>query len=121
MNKIANLKPGDDGVYIEALINHVVSGKTNGAHRSTYLSMTLQDDTGSIDAKLWNATDEQVQTLVKGTVVQIKGDVIKYNEDRQMKIVKIHTGAQDDKERIRFLKQAPLDGQLRNLLTKLII
>ena len=111
MNKIANLKPGDDGVYIEALINHVVSGKTNGAHRSTYLSMTLQDDTGSIDAKLWNATDEQVQTLVKGTVVQIKGDVIKYNEDRQMKIVKIHTGTQDDKERIRFLKQAPLDGQ----------
>ena len=111
MNKIANLKPGDDGVYIEALINHVVSGKTNGAHRSTYLSMTLQDDTGSIDAKLWNATDEQVQNLVKGTVVQIKGDVIKYNEDRQMKIVKIHTGTQDDKERIRFLKQAPLDGQ----------
>ena len=55
MNKIANLKPGDDGVYIEALINHVVSGKTNGAHRSTYLSMTLQDDTGSIDAKLWNS------------------------------------------------------------------
>ena len=38
MNKIASLKPGDDGVLIEALINHVVSGKTNGAHRSTYLS-----------------------------------------------------------------------------------
>lgn len=48
MNKIANLKPGDDSVLIEALINHVVSGKTNGAHRSTYLSMTLQDETGSI-------------------------------------------------------------------------
>ena len=41
MNKIASLKPGDDGVLIEALINHVVSGKTNGAHRSTYLSMML--------------------------------------------------------------------------------
>ena len=27
MNKIASLKPGDDGVLIEALINHVVSGK----------------------------------------------------------------------------------------------
>ncbi len=88
MNKIANLKPGDDSVLIEALINHVVSGKTNGAHRSTYLSMTLQDETGSIDAKLWNASDEQVQTLVKGTVVQIKGDVIKYNEDRHHKMTK---------------------------------
>ena len=111
MNKIASLKPGDDGVLIEALINHVVSGKTNGAHRSTYLSMTLQDDTGSIDAKLWNASEEQVQTLVKGSVVQIKGDVIKYNEDRQMKIVKIYLASQDDKERIKFLKQAPLDSQ----------
>ena len=105
MNKIASLKPGDDGVLIEALINHVVSGKTNGAHRSTYLSMTLQDDTGSIDAKLWNASEEQVQTLVKGSVVQIKGDVIKYNEDRQMKIVKIYLASQDDKERNLKLHQ----------------
>ena len=38
MNKIANLKPGDDGVYIEALINHVVSGKTNGAHRNILIN-----------------------------------------------------------------------------------
>ena len=76
MNKIASLKPGDDGVLIEALINHVVSGKTNGAHRSTYLSMTLQDDTGSIDAKLWNASEEQVQTLVKGSVnVEVKNKI----------------------------------------------
>ena len=56
-------------------------------------------------------SEEQVQTLVKGSVVQIKGDVIKYNEDRQMKIVKIHLASQDDKERIKFLKQAPLDSQ----------
>lgn len=85
--------------------------------------MTLQDDTGSIDAKLWNASEEQVQTLAKGSVVQIKGDVIKYNEDRQMKIVKIHLASQDDKERIKFLKQAPLDSQfmineIKSLLIK---
>ena len=59
MNKIASLKPGDDGVLIEALINHVVSGKTNGAHRSTYLSMTLQDDTGSIDAKRFSCSNKR--------------------------------------------------------------
>jgi 3'-5' exoribonuclease len=28
-----------------------------------------------------------------------------------MKIVKIHLASQDDKERIKFLKQAPLDSQ----------
>ena len=45
MNKINELKPGDESVVIEALINRVVTGKTNGANRSTYLSMTLQDVT----------------------------------------------------------------------------
>lgn len=33
MNKINELKPGDEGVVIEALINRVVVGKTNGANR----------------------------------------------------------------------------------------
>ena len=69
MNKIASLKPGDDGVLIEALINHVVSGKAMEHIAQRYLSMTLQDDTGFIDAKLWNASEEQVQTL-KYPVVQ---------------------------------------------------
>lgn len=111
MNKISSLKPGDDGIIMEALINRVVSGKTNGANRSTYLSLTLQDETGSIDAKLWNASEEQVQTLVKGVVVHVKGDIIKYNEDKQMKIIKIHIVSDDEKEKIRFLKQAPLNRE----------
>lgn len=124
MNKISSLKAGDDGVLTEALINRVVSGKTNGANRSTYLSMTLQDETGSIDAKLWNASEEQVNTLVKGVLVQVKGDVIKYNDDRQMKIIKIHLLSNEEKDKIRFLKQAPLSGQflitkIRNFLKKI--
>lgn len=112
MNKISSLKPGDDGVIIEALINHVVIGKTNGANRSTYLSLTLQDDSGNIDAKLWNANEQQVKTLVVGTIVQVKGDIIKYNEDRQMKIIKIVVSSTNEKDKIRFLKQAPVDSQV---------
>lgn len=111
MNKIAQLKPGDEGVMIEALISHVVIGKTSGANRSTYLSITLQDDTGTIDAKLWAATPEQVETLVTGVVVQIQGDVIKYNEDRQMKIIKAIIGSTSQNDQIRFLKKAPIDGE----------
>lgn len=111
MNKINELKPGDESVVIEALINRVVTGKTNGANRSTYLSMTLQDVTGFIDAKLWNATNEQVETLTVGSVVYVKGDIIKYNEDRQMKIIKIHVASNDPKEQIKYLKSAPKTGQ----------
>lgn len=110
MNKIQELKPGDEGVVIEALINRVVAGKTNGANRSTYLSITLQDKTGSIDAKLWNATNEQVEKITMGSVVQVKGDVIKYNEDRQMKIIKLHVVSNDPQEQVKYLKSAPKTG-----------
>ena len=99
MNKINELKPGDESVVIEALINRVVTGKTNGANRSTYLSMTLQDVTGLIDAKLWNATNEQVETLTVGSVVYVKGDI------------KIHVASNDPKEQIKYLKSAPKTGQ----------
>lgn len=111
MNKIVDLKPGNEGVMIEALIGHVVVGKTNGGNRATYLSITLQDETGSIEAKLWSATNEQVESLTTGTVVQVQGDVIKYNEDRQMKIIKIVIASTSPKEQVRFLKKAPIDGE----------
>lgn len=110
MNKIIELKPRDEGVLIEALINRVVTGKTNGANRSTYLSITLQDKTGTIDAKLWNASNEQVEQLKAGCVVQVMGDIIKYNEDRQMKIIKIKIASTDANEQVKFLKSAPEDA-----------
>lgn len=111
MNKIIDLKPGNEDVLIEALISRVVTGKTNGANRSTYLSITLQDETGTIEAKLWNATNEQVETIINGSVVHVKGDIIKYNEDRQMKIIKIQVVSNQDEDKLKFLKSAPLDAQ----------
>ena len=110
MSKINELKAGDEGVIADALINRVVAGKTNGANRSTYLSITLQDKSGTIDAKLWNATNEQVEKLIVGPVVQVKADVIKYNDDRQMKIIKIHILSNDPQEQVKYLKSAPSTG-----------
>lgn len=112
MNKINTLKAGDDGVLVEAIINHVVTGKTSGANRSTYLSIVLQDATGTIDAKLWAATQEQVDTLVTGTVVHVKGDIIKYNEDRQMKIIKVNPVASNPTDQVKYLKKAPVDAEV---------
>lgn len=108
MNKLVTLKPGDDQVEVEALITNVVTGRTNGANRATYLSITLQDETGSIDCKLWNATNDQVNTIVNGCVVHVVGDVIKYNDDRQMKISKIHVASTNSSEQIKYLKSAPV-------------
>jgi len=46
-----------------------------------------------------------------GCVVQVKGDVIKYNEDRQMKIIKIVVASTEPQEQVKFLKSAPQTGE----------
>ena len=110
MIKIKDMKCGEENVEFAALINHVTIGKTNGANKTNYLSITFQDSTGTIDAKLWNASDEQIKKLVNGAVVRGKGDIIKYSDDRQMKIVSIDHVSFDQSQQIEFLAKAPLDA-----------
>ena len=51
--KINEMTPGNDNIEFEAIIAKVTVGKTNGNNKSNYLNLVLEDQTGSIDAKLW--------------------------------------------------------------------
>ena len=66
MIKINEMNPGKETVGFEAIIISVTVGKTNGANKSSYLNIVLQDATGTIDAKLWSATDEQIRLFEEG-------------------------------------------------------
>lgn len=110
MIKIKDMKCGNDNVEFTAMISHVTIGKTNGANKSNYLSIVFQDETGTIDAKLWNASEENMKTLIAGAVVRGKGDIIKYSDDRQMKIVNIDNISFQESQQIQFLSKAPIDA-----------
>lgn len=112
MIKISEMKCGNENIEFQAMISHVVAGKTNGAHKSNYLSIVFQDSTGTIDAKLWNATANQMEDLKVGTVVFGKGDIIKYSDDRQMKIVSIDKISHEESDQIPFLAKAPIDSKI---------
>ncbi|MCD7950895.1 MAG: HD domain-containing protein [Erysipelotrichaceae bacterium] len=109
MIKIKDMKCGDDNVEFSAMINHVTIGKTNGANKSNYLSIVFQDDTGMIDAKLWNASPKNIKELVTGAVVRGVGDIIKYSDDRQMKIVSIEDISYQQSLQLQYLEKAPMD------------
>lgn len=111
MIKIKDMKCGSDNVEFTAMISHVTAGKTNGTKKSNYLSIVFQDDSGSIDAKLWNATEENMKSLTVGAVVRGKGDIIKYSDDRQMKIVSIDNISYQESQQVMFLSKAPCDAQ----------
>lgn len=105
MNKMINtLMPGENKVEFNAIVTNVINGKTN---KSPYLSLVLEDSTGSIDAKLWAVTKEQMDTILKGKVVHVVGDVIKYNTDVQVKINSIEVTDSSEQEQIKYLKSAP--------------
>ena len=104
---IKDLTPALDTVSFRAIINNVTAGKTNGNNKTNYLTITLQDKTGTIDAKLWNAKPEQMESLIVGCVVDVKGDVIKYGEDLQLKLEKIEIYSTALSEQLEYLKSAP--------------
>ena len=104
---IKDLKPDHDSVTFRAIINNVTAGKTNGNNKTNYLTITLQDKSGTIDAKLWNAKPEQMESLKIGCVVDVKGDVIKYGEDLQLKLEKIEIFSTEQSEQLNYLKTAP--------------
>ena len=64
--KIREIKPGDNHVDFNAIVLNVVNGKTN---KVSYLSIIFQDNSGTIDAKLWAATPEQIETITTGKVL----------------------------------------------------
>ncbi len=115
MIKIKEMKCGDDNVEFTALISHVTSGKTNGANKSNYLSIVFQDETGTIDAKLWNASQEQMNSLTLGAVVRGKGDIIKYSDDRQMKIVSIDNISYQESQQVQFLSKYLFENSMEKL------
>lgn len=69
------------GFYI--IKNSLKGVTTNGL---TYLTITLQDKTGVIEAKKWQVNNEDLLTFKIGNVVYIDGEVIDYKDKLQVKI-----------------------------------
>lgn len=106
--KIREIKPGDNHVDFNAIVLNVVNGKTN---KAPYLSIIFQDNSGTIDAKLWAATPEQIETITTGKVVRVVGDAIKYNDNVQLKINRIEVISDKESEQVKYLKSAPVSSK----------
>ncbi|MGL5979176.1 MAG: 3'-5' exoribonuclease YhaM family protein [Erysipelotrichaceae bacterium] len=72
-----------DGYLLVSSVNQLLNNK------DPYLSMVLQDDSGTMDAKLWKAKPEQIAICKAGDVVHFRGDVIVYNNALQMKVYEV--------------------------------
>lgn len=107
----------EDGLTIETqfLINNVSRGvKTDGGR---YLNVTLQDASGTIEAKKWDVSDEDLNILVPGNVVGVYGEVYQYRNNLQFKIFEVTPIAADSIDISRFVKPSPVPQE--TLIAKL--
>lgn len=92
------------------LIKHATKGiASNG---KPFLTLILQDRTGDIEAKLWDATEQDEQTYKPETIVKVTGDILNYRGRLQLKIRQIHPAQPGDGVRIAdFIETAPLSQE----------
>lgn len=94
----------DEKVEVIAMIRRCEQSKTNKG--TPYLSLTLEDSSGELDAKYWNLTEEVANQFKVGMVVEAKGDVILYRNALQFRIQKMSEKA--DEKISDYVRSAPM-------------
>ncbi|CAM4307728.1 HD domain-containing protein [Erysipelothrix inopinata] len=80
------IKEFESGMKVKTplLINRVTKGVTqNGA---PYLSITVQDNTGEIEGKIWDVKPEQEEIIKVGLISEVNCDVLQYRQSLQLRI-----------------------------------
>ena len=76
-----------DGDHIIGQLLVVSSNKGTTDKGLSYLNVTFQDKSGTIEAKKWDATDEDLKVLTPGSIVIVDALVNIYKNQPQLKIV----------------------------------
>ena len=75
-----------DRINTNLLVKNVVNGVTSKG--SKYLSITLQDKSGTIEGKYWDVSDSQSELIKAGHVYQFQAEVLEYNKALQLRVNK---------------------------------
>ena len=106
MKWIKDFQDGDR-IIGQLLVTSVTKGVTEKG--MSYLNVTFQDKSGTIEAKKWEASDEDIAILVPGTVVNVDGRINLYKNANQMKIQEVSkVSSLEDIDLSNFQRVSPL-------------
>lgn len=107
MNFNVNERGMADGFCLVKSVDKRVSSK-GGA----YLDLTLSDNSGEINGKIWDYDEEAYGIYAVGDIVKVRGLVSKYNGADQIKIERIRKAVESDNiNPADFVEQAAYDGE----------
>ena len=97
-----------DGDHISGQFLVNSSAKCVNNQGSAYMNLELKDASGTINGKKWEASAEDESIYVQGNVVYIEGEVLKYKESLQVKILSGTLVDSNDIDVVKFIKQPPV-------------
>nr|WP_218076118.1 OB-fold nucleic acid binding domain-containing protein [Desulfuribacillus stibiiarsenatis] len=97
----------------ESVINYFLvkaASMKSASNQNKYLDVTLCDQTGDINAKLWDASEDFEAVFQPNALVKIKGTVTEWQGKLQLKIEKVRAvNDSDDVDIADFVPSAPHD------------
>lgn len=92
------------------LIKSVTKGTASNG--KPFLTLILQDQSGEMEAKLWDASPEDEQNYSAQTIIKVIGEIQSFRGRNQLKIRHIRPSHQGDQvELSQFLQTAPLSKE----------
>jgi len=88
----------------------ITSVSAKNATNGIYLDIEMQDSTGTVVGKVWQATDKDVEyySSFDGKVAQVKGIKTTYRQQLQLKVTTAEVASMGQLE--QFVEKAPIDA-----------
>lgn len=102
----------DVGEQVEKFLLIKSSIKGTASNGKPFLSLVLQDQSGEIEAKLWDVSDEDEKNYSNEKIVKVIGDIQNYRGRNQLRLRQIRPSSQADAVNLSdFLVTAPLSKE----------
>ena len=97
-----------DGDHISGQFLVSNSAKCVNNSGGAYINLELKDSSGVINGKKWEATLDDENLYKVGSVVYVEGEVLKYKESLQLKVLKGSEVDPNDIDIAKFIKNPPV-------------
>ena len=105
MRHITDLKDGEN-IVEHYLCKKRQTGKTRSG--KNYLSLTLADKTGVVEAKVWDLNN-QIQSFEENDFIKIDGEVQIFNNELQIKVNRIRKSTEGEYDKMDYIPSSDKD------------
>jgi 3'-5' exoribonuclease len=111
---IGDLMGFDEGKLFDSFFLVLAKQQRTTKQNKAYLSLTLGDKTGQIEARVWELGDPRIaKVFERGEIVKVRGSVSRYDERAQLKVDQLRIALAGEADKMDMLPATTRDvGEL---------